>query len=132
MEHPKASVRTDPIAYVLNHAYATATANQEDPYALDADLCANRLYADAMMVAIAIEVSKAKRHEHEGFWCREMETVTSLGIDKSVILDELGNRTLFWFLASHRNDWRELRVKEEPCPTPPTPPIPPPPPIRRS
>jgi hypothetical protein len=128
------TVRSDPIAYVLNHAYAAATANQEDPHALVAELCASRLYADAMILAIAIQVSEAKIREAEGFWCREMELITSLGIDKNVVLDELGKRTLFWFLASHTNDWRNL-----PRTTPPSPPkqeapcsIPPPPPRRHS
>lgn len=139
------SIRSDPLAYVLNHAFAAATANQEDPHALVAELCASRLYADAMIMAIAIEVSKAKMREAEGFWCQEMELIKEIGIDKSVVLDEIGKRTLFWFLATHRNDWRDLKVqapplKDEPCsPSPPisstqnSPPTlsPPPPPKRR-
>lgn len=127
------SVRTDPIAFVLNHAYAAATATQEDPHALVAELCASRLYADAMIMAIAIEVSKAKQREAEGFWCKEMELINEIGIDKTVVLDELGKRTLFWFLATKRDDFRTITaLKDEPC-SPPPPPLqtPPPPPKRR-
>jgi hypothetical protein len=130
------SVRSDPIAYVLSHAFAAATANQEDPHALVADLCASRLYADAMVIAIAIEVSKAKQREAEGFWCKEMDLINHLGIDKTVVLDELGKRTLFWFLATHRNDWRDMKIqatplKDEPCPTTSLEQSPPPPPPPR-
>lgn len=112
-----AEVTTDPISFVLDHLWADLT-RQDDPAAVLVSLCATKLWPEALMLAIAMELDAAKREEARQYW--------EVDADKPKLMDELGNRTLFEFLARHRNDWRHLRRPPVIGP-PPVPVIPPPP-----
>jgi hypothetical protein len=112
----------DPIGYVLSHLWADATKDGEKHATAEmVAACAAKDYATALIYAIAIELDKAKRMEHSRGWAETLRMLETAQIPKELVLDEVGHRTLFWFLAQHRNDMRRLRPATD-SPPPPLPP----------
>lgn len=112
----------DPIGYVLAHLWTDATKDGEKHATAEmVAACASKDYATALIYAIAIELDRAKRMEHSRGWAETLRMLDSCEIPKELLLDEVGHRTLFWFLAQHRNDSRRLRPAPESL-TPPPPP----------
>lgn len=106
MEHPK--LREDPVGYVLDALWESATSGGKDPHFMIVDCVASKDFATAIMLALAIEMDKAKRLEQSGVWCEKWGLMEALGIKKEAVMEELSHRDLFWFLARHRRDFRTL------------------------
>jgi len=107
------NLKDDPIAFVLERLWSDVTAQGEwSVSALLISHLASKDYATAFMLAVAMELDKAKRDESAAFWMSEAPT-------KVGALNELGKRSLLWFLLEHLNDPREIKGHK-----------PPPPPIR--
>jgi hypothetical protein len=118
------SIHSDPIAFVLDALWAHTTQNGRfDAAATLRGLVAEHHYAEAMMLAVAIELDKVKRADQVSFWGERLPTLEQAVAHKLPVLDELGRRQLFWFLAEHMNDLRDLPSNPPPRPCPPPPPV---------
>lgn len=105
-------LRDDPIGFVLDALWATATSEGPDAiFRVIAQCVQIGEYGVALAYALAVEIDRAKRDEANGFWNDQDAALRSLGVSKESILDEIGNRTLFAFLARHINDHRLIKGK---------------------